>query len=139
VKRQFTIPGSPEAIPEARQKILDFLEQQGCPEESAFEVGMAVQEALANAVVHGCNSDPGRMVRVAVTSDASGVSIVIHDPGPGFDPGQVRDVTSSEGRVAHGGRGIPMMKAYMDEVSYSDGGREVRMRKNCVQRNAQTA
>jgi serine/threonine-protein kinase RsbW len=139
VQRLFSIPGSPEAIPGARQKILDFLGQQGCPEESAFEVGMAVQEALANAVVHGCNSDPSLTVRVAVASDASGVSIVIHDPGPGFEPERVQDASSASGRVAQGGRGIPMMRAYMDDVSFSDGGREVRMSKNCMQRNAQTA
>ena len=127
--REITIPGSPDSIPGARRELMEFLKQQGCPEDSAFEVGMAVQEALANAVLHGCNSNPELHVTIKASSDPAGVSIIIQDPGSGFDLSQVPDPSSDEGRTSSNGRGIHMMKAYMDDVTFAQQGREVRMRK----------
>src|SRR5215470_1572058 len=103
--REITIPGDPDSIPGARQELMEFLEQQGCPEDRAFEVGMAVQEALANAVLHGCKSNPELRVTMKVSSDRSGVSIIIQDPGPGFDVSQVPDPSSDETRTSSNGRG----------------------------------
>ena len=130
MQREIIISGDPDSIPGARRELMEFLEQQECPEGSAFDVGMAVQEALANAVLHGCNSNPKLHVTMKLLSDASGVSIIIQDQGPGFDVSQVPDPTSEDGRTSFNGRGILMMKAYMDDVSFAQQGREVRMRKN---------
>jgi serine/threonine-protein kinase RsbW len=127
--KAFAIPGDPEQIPRARSEILSFLEEQGCPEESCFEIGMALQEALANATVHGCKQNHASMVNVQVETNGSGATIVVRDPGPGFDVGGVRDPASSEGLEAPSGRGIAMMRAYMDDVTFARGGSEVRMHK----------
>ena len=132
--REITIPGDPDSIPGARRELMEFLEHQGCPEDRAFEVGVAVQEALANAVLHGCKSNPELRVTMKLSSDRSGVSIIIQDPGPGFDVSQVPDPSSDETRTSSNGRGIHMMKAYMDDVTFARGGRKVRMRKNWASR-----
>lgn len=132
--REITIPGSPDSIPGARRELMEFLKQQGCPEDSAFEVGMAVQEALANAILHGCNSNPALHVTMELLSGPSGVFITIQDPGPGFDLSQILDLSSEEGSTSSNGRGIHMMKAYMDDVTFAQQGREVRMRKNWASR-----
>jgi serine/threonine-protein kinase RsbW len=127
--KAFAIPGDREQIPRARSEILGFLEEQGCPEETCFEIGMALQEALANAIVHGCKQNAALMANVQVETNSSGATIVVRDPGTGFDVAEVRDPASSEGLEAPSGRGITMMRAYMDDVTFARGGSEVRMHK----------
>ena len=127
--RSFAIPGNTDQIPVARSEILSFLEEQGCPEESCFEIGMALQEALANAMHHGCKQNEALMISVQVETNGAGATIVIRDPGPGFDVSRVRDPASADGLVAQSGRGLALMRAYMDDVKFTRGGSEVRMQK----------
>lgn len=130
MEREITVPASPEFIARARQEAIALLQEHGCPEESAFEAGMALHEALANAIMHGCQNNPSCRVTVRVACDRSGASITVQDSGPGFDITQLPDPASLAGRVADSGRGILLMKAYMNEVSFAQGGRRVCMRKN---------
>lgn len=128
--RTFAIPANPEQIPQARAEILGFLEEQGCPEEGCFEIGMALQEALANAIVHGCKGDEALLINVQVETNGNSVTIIVRDPGPGFRVDGVRDPASADGLAAQSGRGITMMRAYLDDVSFERGGSAVRLRKN---------
>ena len=57
------------------------------------------------------------------------VSITIRDQGLGFDSRMVPDPTAPENSLLPHGRGIYLMKAFMDEVCFEDGGKVVRMRK----------
>ena len=54
-------------------------------------------------------------------------SITITDQGRGFDPGQVADPTADENLEKPCGRGIMLMRAYMDEVQFRRGGQQVRL------------
>ena len=137
--REIVVPGVPDEILEARQQVLQYLEECGCPDDCAFEIGMAVQQALANAVLHGCKSDPRLKVTVEVSCDDSEALVIVRDPGSGFDPSQVRDPGSRDGQLCQSGRGIEMMKAYMDDVAFTGGGREVRMQKSWRRLRAQSA
>jgi serine/threonine-protein kinase RsbW len=139
VDREITMPASLDHVASVRHEVVSFLETAGYPEESAFEVGMALAEALTNAIVHGCRNNPRMRVSVRVNCDPTRVCLVVCDPGPGFDPAQVRDPLSAEGRIAQSGRGIQMMKAFMDDVAFGRGGREVRMRKNWPRNGARFA
>jgi anti-sigma regulatory factor (Ser/Thr protein kinase) len=57
---------------------------------------------------------------------------VIKDEGPGFDPARVADPTAGENIEAEHGRGILLMKTFMDEVRYENGGKEVHLRKKLL-------
>src|SRR6266849_2274914 len=47
-----------------------------------FEIEMALREALANAIVHGCKADPQKKIECTVTADKGrGILIVVRDPG----------------------------------------------------------
>jgi serine/threonine-protein kinase RsbW len=95
-----------------------------------MEVELALQEALANAIRHGCKGDSSRSVQCVVTSDDSGeVLIVVRDPGPGFDAGTVPNPLAGENMLKSSGRGIFLINQLMDEVDFKDGGRELQMRK----------
>ena len=101
------IRGRVEAISPVVEEILAVTRQMGCATDKEFEVETALREALANAVRHGC----GR------------------DPGPGFDPGEIPDPVRGENLYSSGGRGIFLINSLMDQVSYAEGGTEIRMLK----------
>ena len=73
---------------------------------------------------------PQKKVHVRCECDAaSGISLVVRDEGPGFDPGRVPDPLAPENLDAEHGRGILLMKQFMDEIHYERGGTEVHMHK----------
>ena len=90
-----------------------------------FRVG--VTEALANAVLYGNQSDPGKLVRVEVVLDPSCVILNVVDEGPGFDPSEVPDPTLPDNLEQTGGRGLFLIRELMDEVQYNDRGNAVRL------------
>jgi serine/threonine-protein kinase RsbW len=69
-------------------------------------------------------------LQCCVTIDDGGeVVIVVRDPGKGFDPSGVPDPLAPENVLKPSGRGVYLINQLMDEVSFTDGGREVQMRK----------
>lgn len=107
-----------------------LLEKHGTESGVGTSVELAVQEALANAVRHGCGNDPTKQIQCVVTCGASGdVLVVIRDPGGGFDLASVPDPLAPENVLKGKGRGIFPINQLMDEVRFADGGRELTMRK----------
>jgi len=111
-------------------KIMANVREMGCASGKEFEIELALTEALANAVVHGCEHDPGKDVQVCAGCDpARGILIVVRDPGLGFDPSQVPSPVVGEQVYAEGGRGIYLINELMDEVRFGRGGTEIWMLK----------
>jgi len=105
---------------------------RGADEDARHWVGLAVREAVANAIKHGNRQDPDKRVDVAVRIDSEAVEIAVADEGSGFDPSTVRDPLAPENLFRTNGRGIFYMRRFMDEVSYgstASGGTLVRLRK----------
>ncbi|HET6145302.1 MAG TPA: ATP-binding protein [Candidatus Acidoferrales bacterium] len=95
-----------------------------------FEIEMALREALANAVVHGCKADPAKKIECSVSGDRKdGILIVVRDPGVGFDPASIPSPTDDSNLHADHGRGILLIKQLMDEVHHESNGTVIRMRK----------
>lgn len=128
VRVQKKVPGQVEAIPPVVEQIMDVVRQQGCAENSDFEIEVSLYEALANAVEHGCRHDPEKVVEVVVAcEEGRGMIIVVRDPGPGFDPEAVPSPIVGENIFADGGRGIFLINQLMDEVRFEKGGTEIWM------------
>jgi anti-sigma regulatory factor (Ser/Thr protein kinase) len=99
---------------------------QSCIEgrQSAFTVAM--QEPLANAIVHGNHREVTRKVYVRyICQPGHALSILIRDEGDGFDPSNISSAKASD--IDHG-MGIRLMRASMDEVRFRKGGTEIYMR-----------
>lgn len=95
-----------------------------------FEIELALQEALANAVRHGCQGDPTKSVECRIAYDSAGeVRIVVRDPGAGFDVSGVASPLDDVSALSANGRGLFLIHQLMDEVRFADGGREIQMRK----------
>src|SRR5215510_11056469 len=82
--------------------------------DEVLNLGLAVREATINAIKHGNRMDPRKRVSVVFEFDAQGLRIVIRDRGPGFDPEAVADPTLPENLLQTSGRGILLMKAFVD-------------------------
>ncbi len=123
-----SVPADSEAIASVVDTVTETLERLEVPEQKRFEVALAVQEALANAVVHGCGNDPSKKVRCQLKGDPQGrILISVTDPGPGFKPDQVADPMRREGVYADHGRGVYLIRQLMDEVHFASNGSEIRM------------
>lgn len=106
--------------------IIAELQRCGFAEEQLFAVKLALEEALTNAVRHGNGSDASKKITVRYAVNEEKAVIVIRDEGKGFCPEDVPDPTTPERIPLPSGRGIMLMRTYMDEVTYRDNGREVR-------------
>lgn len=109
------------------EEILSRVEAQGYDPEVCFAIRLALEEALSNAITHGNRFDPDKKITVATDMAPDRADITVGDEGEGFDPGDIPDPTADENLEKPTGRGIMLMRAYMDEVEYSDRGTEVHM------------
>lgn len=110
-----------------KQAINRDLERCGFSQEEVFAVKLALEEALTNAVRHGNAGDSSKKITVRYAVNEEKAVILIRDEGNGFAPEEVPDPTAPERIPLPSGRGIMLMRTYMDEVSYRDNGREVRV------------
>jgi anti-sigma regulatory factor (Ser/Thr protein kinase) len=124
------IPADPKSIPRVTDGVTHILQEKQWGEDDIMAVELALQEAVANAIRHGCQNDPSKHLQCMVTCDESGeVMIVVRDPGSGFDHTTIANPLDPENVLKPSGRGIFLINGLMDEVDFSDGGREVQMRK----------
>ncbi len=84
---------------------------------------LAMDEAISNAIRHGCGEDPDREVEIEVNFSHDVMKVRVEDDGPGFDPGSIIDPMSEKGLLRGGGRGILLMRALMDRVEFQEGGK----------------
>ena len=123
-----SMPGDTKAISGVADAISSTLADLQIAEEKRLEIMLAVQEALANAVVHGCKNDASKQVRCRVQRDKKDrILIVVTDPGPGFNPEGLLDPTQPENLHAGHGRGVYLIRQLMDEVQFESGGKEIKM------------
>lgn len=127
---ELVIPAEPQAAAAVTDGVVQLLQQQSWPEAFIVEVQLALQEALTNAIRHGCRNDPSRAVQCLISCDPNGdLVLVVRDPGEGFEADAVADPLSPENVLKPGGRGVFLINHLMDSVDFRDGGREVEMRK----------
>lgn len=117
-------------------------ETSGLDEDSSHWIGMAVREAVANAIKHGNQLDLTKRVFAEFSIEAGKLEIRISDQGAGFNPSEVKDPLNPENLMKTSGRGIFYMKTFMDEVEYSfesEGGTTLVMRKNLSEAETNTS
>lgn len=109
------IPSRPEFAVRVREEAFRRAVQAGFPASEAEDVALAVHEAVINAIEHGNQSDPSRVVAVTFVDDAAALVIEVRDEGSASGSEAPADgPVPSVG--APRGRGIPLMRALMDDV-----------------------
>jgi serine/threonine-protein kinase RsbW len=124
------MPSKIQAISPPVDRLMRLIEGSQCVPGEEFDVELALREALENAVVHGNQENPERKVRIRCRCQSGNeISIVVTDQGKGFDFETIlRNGITSDPDSEHG-RGLQLMKAYMDDVHFDRGGSEVHLRK----------
>jgi serine/threonine-protein kinase RsbW len=108
----------------------------GFEEDDRHKISLAVREGVANAVFYGNQECPDKLVRLIFEVDDSRFVVRIHDEGCGFSLDDVPDPLAQENLMKTSGRGIFLMRAFMDELKVhrsSGGGAELVMAKRLPQ------
>ncbi len=128
LKLRVTLAADRNAVNPVVQGIMEIVRQMQCAAGKEDAIEMALTEALANAVVHGCKSDPSKNIECDVACDETrGMLIVVRDPGSGFDPASIPNPSVGQNIYSDHGRGIFLINQLMDEVKFVKGGTEIHM------------
>jgi serine/threonine-protein kinase RsbW len=129
---RLVLPSHIEAVADGAAAATNFIQSCGVGEEAAFGIDMAVREAITNAMVHGNKEDEAKTVELTLNCLGRELEIEVKDQGEGFDPASIPDPTDPANILKTSGRGIFLMRTFMDEVQWAmrpDGGTTVRMTK----------
>ena len=119
------------SVHKAEQLALETATGAGFDEEVCGRIAIAVREAMANAVLHGNRSDPAKRVTFSLERTRERLTIAVRDEGAGMDPASVADPLDPANLLKGSGRGIFLIRAYMDQVEFPDvsSGTEICMTK----------
>jgi serine/threonine-protein kinase RsbW len=112
----YTLDSTLESVNHAEETALKFAAKSGFSEDEVQRISMAVREGVVNAVLHGNKYDPNKKVRISFENSGKSIEIRISDEGAGMDPEQIPDPLAPENLLKTSGRGIFLMRAFMDEV-----------------------
>lgn len=109
------------------RQILDKLDSRFFTAEDFFAIHLSLQEAFINAIKHGNKQDPAKLVHVDFNVTSDKCEVFIADEGAGFDPACLPDPTSNENLLKTSGRGILLIRSYMDFVEFNETGNVLHM------------
>ncbi len=154
---QFKLPNDADMIPSLISYVQSLVTSAGvCDESNVIRVCIALEEALRNGMFHGNleltsdqrEGDPeeyqklildrtcrepfaNRRLQVTVRVDDDCGTFIVRDQGPGFDPSKLPDPTDPANLEKVSGRGLLLMRTFMDDVSFNSTGNQVTMVKKC--------
>lgn len=150
-KLSFSLENDCTLIPPTIEHLQSLM--SGWDESDRLRIGVALDESILNAMHHGnlevdsslrdigdgkgyhteikkrSGEDPFRNRKVQINAEISSeeIKLCVRDEGPGFEPDEVPDPTSSENLEKPSGRGLLLIRTFMTEVSHNDSGNEIMM------------
>ncbi|MGD8782501.1 MAG: ATP-binding protein [Ignavibacteria bacterium] len=112
-------PSNPEVLPEVEQYVIEIAEKVNLNPDKFNNLALSVSEAASNSVVHGNNSDPNKLLKVKITVTENVMEISLKDQGGGFELSGVPDPTKPENILKDSGRGIHIIKNFVDDLKYN--------------------
>lgn len=126
------IPSRLALIENLLARLFHHLAPLCCNGERREELEIALREALANAIRHGNRNNAEKQVHLrCYMLESSELLFVVRDQGEGFDPSRIADPTSAANLHRDSGRGIFLIRHFMDSVEFRHNGTEIRMYKRC--------
>ncbi len=107
--------------------VSEVLKEVGFTEETQEQINLAAIEAGTNAIKHGNKEDPRKRATIQFILDDDKLTIVIQDEGEGFTRQEVADPLDPENLLKSSGRGLFLMEACMDAVTYEAKGTIIKM------------
>jgi len=107
------------------ERVTAVLAELGYPPRDMFGARLALEEAICNAIKHGNQNDPTKLVDVRYCIRTDHLLVEVEDQGSGFVPGHVRDATAPENLDRPCGRGMLLIHHYATWVRHNREG-------NCI-------
>jgi serine/threonine-protein kinase RsbW len=130
-KIRIELPSNTEFVGPLMNFLNTLLKNMGVEDTVISNVVTAVIEAVANAMKHGNRSDLSKKVTVIIYLMEKTMRVEIQDEGAGFDLDIIPDPLAPENLTKLTGRGIFLMKSFMDKVAFdfTDQGSRIMMEK----------
>ncbi len=107
-----------DSVNKIEQIAEQYAERAGFDEDTVPHIAMAVREAAVNAVLHGNAYDANKQVKASFETTSDSMIVRIADQGSGLDPEKIPDPLAPENILRGSGRGIFLIRAFMDEVNF---------------------
>ena len=136
---EITIPSRLEELEAVQKLVSEATAAFGLSEDLAYWMELSVSESVINAIRHGNQFDASKIARLRISSDGEKLEIVVEDQGEGFRLDELADPTQAENLLKPCGRGILIIRSFMDEVDLSTkegGGSRLRMVKKLPEATA---
>ena len=105
-----------ESVNQAEELAAQAAVKAGFDDEAVNRISMAVREAAVNAVLHGNRYDPNKKMTVGFENTGGKLVMTVADEGGGLDSRDIPDPLAPENLLKQSGRGIFLIRAFMDEV-----------------------
>ena len=114
----FSLSSTMDSVAEVEAAADKLASDAGVDEEERFRITMAVREAAVNAVLHGNDYDPAKLITASFENNGKSLIFTIADQGKGVDPESLPDPLAPENLLRGTGRGIFLIRSFMDEVHF---------------------
>ncbi|MDX2269861.1 MAG: ATP-binding protein [Bryobacter sp.] len=108
-----------ESVDQAESLVLEMARRIGFNEDDENAISMAVRESMVNAVAHGNKYNGRKQVHLVVEGHPGKLVVTVADEGDGFDESTVADPLAEENLLKQSGRGLLLMRAFMDECTHA--------------------
>ena len=117
-RRTIRLSSTMESVSEIEGLAEKIALEAGLDEDAVFHVTMAVREGAVNAVLHGNEYDPDKLVSFTWENTGKDLVFTLTDEGIGVDPAKLPDPRDPENLLRGTGRGIFLIRSMMDEVNF---------------------
>jgi serine/threonine-protein kinase RsbW len=122
---RLVVPSRIESLAVINAVAEEVAQQLEFDEETRNAITISVVEAGTNAIQHGNREDSTKPTEVLFRKEKGKLVILIRDQGAGFDPASVGEPLAGDNLFAEHGRGVHILRSFMDEVHWRfDGGTE---------------
>jgi serine/threonine-protein kinase RsbW len=130
LKKTMRIESNLEEIAKLDGFLEGLFDELSMQEENRDRVRLSLHEGVANAIKHGNKFDQDKSVKLCAMHFGNHLEFEIIDEGDGFELKEVDDPLDPANLLKDSGRGVFLMRMYADEVSYTQGGRQLNIRFN---------
>jgi serine/threonine-protein kinase RsbW len=127
---ELTVPSTLEALDAVQRLVTDATREYGLSEDFAYWMELTICESMINAIRHGNQCDPSKKAHLKISLVGPQIEVIVEDQGHGFNLGDLADPTETKNLLKPSGRGILIIRSFMDEVDISQsegGGNRLRM------------
>ena len=113
------VPSNPDILPELEEYIIKIARDINLDETKINSLALSFSEAISNCMKHGNKYDKSKTVSITITINENKLCVSLKDQGAGFDLQGVPDPTKPENILKDSGRGIHIMKNFLDDLYYN--------------------